>query len=89
MSGGGDRKGTFKVEFLKELERKAQEKWEEMKVYEMDAPEQGEGTPGNNLIISYNLIFSDWKGEARRGGVRLPLFKTMHGNRPKSELQQY
>ena len=59
MSGVGDRKGTFKVEFLKELERKAQEKWEEMKVYEMDAPEQGEGTPGNNLIISYNLIFSD------------------------------
>ena len=28
---GGDRKGTFKVEFLKEVERVAQEKWERMK----------------------------------------------------------
>ena len=33
---GGDRKGTFKVEFLKE----------NLKIYEVDAPEVGEGTTG-------------------------------------------
>jgi leucyl-tRNA synthetase len=43
---GGDRKGTFKVEFLKDVERRAQQKWEDMKVYEMDAPQTGEGTSG-------------------------------------------
>ena len=44
-----ERKGTFKVEFLKEVERAAQAKWEEMKVYEMDAPQQGEGGSGMSL----------------------------------------
>eukprot|EP00088_Acartia_fossae_P002624 TRINITY_DN1108_c1_g1_i3.p1 TRINITY_DN1108_c1_g1~~TRINITY_DN1108_c1_g1_i3.p1 ORF type:complete len:1178 (+),score=353.43 TRINITY_DN1108_c1_g1_i3:49-3582(+) len=53
MSGVGDRKGTFKVEFLKELERKAQEKWDAMKVYEMDAPETGEGTPDEKLMVTF------------------------------------
>ena len=31
-------KGTFKVEFLKEMERKVQADWEEDKVFEEDAP---------------------------------------------------
>ena len=43
---GGDRKGTFKVEFLKDIEKEAQEKWENLKIYEVDAPEVGEGTTG-------------------------------------------
>ena len=51
----GDRKGTFKVEFLKDVERKAQEKWEKMKVYEMDAPESGAGTPGNQSTVILTL----------------------------------
>jgi len=49
----GDRKGTFKVEFLKDVERKAQEKWEKMKVYEMDAPESGAGTPDEKLMVTF------------------------------------
>ena len=43
---GGDRKGTFKVEFLKEVEKEAQEKWENLKIFEVDAPQEGEGTTG-------------------------------------------
>ena len=41
-----DRKGTFKVEFLKEVERVAQEKWEQMKIFEVDAPTGGRDKPG-------------------------------------------
>ena len=59
---GGDRKGTFKVEFLKEVERKPQQKWEEMKVYEMDAPDQGEGTPGDAFNTGY-IIYLDYDVE--------------------------
>ena len=44
---GGDRKGTFKVEFLKEVERVAQEKWERMKAglhkVPFSSPLRGEG----------------------------------------------
>jgi len=36
-----DRKGTFKVEFLKEIERSAQAKWEELKIFDENAPEDG------------------------------------------------
>lgn len=42
-AGGGsgtatERKGTFKVEFLKELERVAQARWDEERIFEEDAP---------------------------------------------------
>jgi len=50
---GGDRKGTFKVEFLKDVERRAQQKWEDMKVYEMDAPQTGEGTSDEKLMVTF------------------------------------
>lgn len=33
-----ERKGTFKVEFLKEIEKKVQKKWEQDKMFEEDAP---------------------------------------------------
>jgi leucyl-tRNA synthetase len=34
----GERKGTFKVEFLKGVEREVQKKWDAAKVNEFDAP---------------------------------------------------
>ena len=36
---GESRKGTFKVEFLKDIEKKIQARWEENKAYEENAPE--------------------------------------------------
>ena len=41
-----ERKGTFKVEFLKEIEASVQERWDELKIFEEDAPDDGsKGTP--------------------------------------------
>ena len=57
---GGDRKGTFKVEFLKEVEKEAQEKWENLKIFEVDAPQEGEGTTGK---IFPRLITKDETSE--------------------------
>lgn len=39
MASNEARKGTFKVEFLKDIEKKIQARWEENKAYEEDAPE--------------------------------------------------
>ncbi|XP_068628221.1 leucine--tRNA ligase, cytoplasmic [Battus philenor] len=36
-----DRKGTFKVEYLQEIEKKVQKRWEEEKIFEMDVPTDG------------------------------------------------
>ncbi|CAG9091449.1 unnamed protein product [Plutella xylostella] len=36
-----DRKGTFKVEYLQEIERKVQERWEKEKIFEVEAPNDG------------------------------------------------
>ncbi|KAI5636626.1 tRNA synthetases class I (I, l, M and v) domain-containing protein [Phthorimaea operculella] len=36
-----DRKGTFKVEYLQEIEKEVQERWEKEKIFEMEAPEDG------------------------------------------------
>ncbi|KAL4709328.1 hypothetical protein ACJJTC_007060 [Scirpophaga incertulas] len=36
-----DRKGTFKVEYLQEIEKKVQEKWEQEKIFEIEAPNDG------------------------------------------------
>ena len=36
---GEPRKGTFKVEFLKDIEKKIQARWEENNAYEENAPE--------------------------------------------------
>jgi len=49
----GDRKGTFKVEFLKDLERSAQQKWESLKVYEEDAPQSGEGNSDEKYMVTF------------------------------------
>ena len=34
-------KGTFKVEFLKDIETDVQAKWDKLKVFEVEAPEDG------------------------------------------------
>ncbi|KOB74537.1 Leucyl-tRNA synthetase [Operophtera brumata] len=36
-----DRKGTFKVEYLQEIEKKVQARWEKEKMFEMEAPDDG------------------------------------------------
>ncbi|XP_045459482.1 leucine--tRNA ligase, cytoplasmic [Melitaea cinxia] len=36
-----DRKGTFKVEYLQEIEKKVQERWDREKIFEMEAPDDG------------------------------------------------
>ncbi|XP_053599926.1 leucine--tRNA ligase, cytoplasmic [Plodia interpunctella] len=36
-----DRKGTFKVEYLQDIEKKVQERWEKEKIFEMEAPSDG------------------------------------------------
>lgn len=38
LQAGLERKGTFKVDFLKKIEREVQEKWEREKAFEFDAP---------------------------------------------------
>ena len=48
-----ERKGTFKVEFLKELEAKAQAKWEREKIFEEDAP----STPRKDPMDKYMVTF--------------------------------
>ncbi|XP_065207931.1 leucine--tRNA ligase, cytoplasmic isoform X2 [Planococcus citri] len=36
-----ERKGTFKVEFLRQIEKQIQKKWDDEKIYEIDAAEDG------------------------------------------------
>jgi hypothetical protein len=43
---GTERKGTFKVEFLKDIERSAQAKWDQLKIFEVNAPQTGRSKPG-------------------------------------------
>lgn len=44
------RKGTFKVEFLKEIESQVQAKWEKEKVFELDAPKPGKDCPDKCMV---------------------------------------
>ncbi|XP_026470911.1 leucine--tRNA ligase, cytoplasmic [Ctenocephalides felis] len=48
-----DRKGTFKVEYLQQIERKIQEKWEQEKVYETDAPEEPRNSPTEKFFCTF------------------------------------
>ncbi len=45
MAAAAERKGTFKVEFLKEIEGVVQKRWHEEKIFEEDAPEAGTSSP--------------------------------------------
>ena len=44
-------KGTFKVEFLKEMERKVQAEWEEERVFEEDAPQKPD--PSSKYMVTF------------------------------------
>ena len=45
-------KGTFKVEFLKELERKCQREWDEGRVFEEDAPQKA-ADPASKFMVTF------------------------------------
>ena len=44
-------KGTFKVEFLKEMERRVQAEWEEARVFEEDAPQKPD--PSSKFMVTF------------------------------------
>lgn len=49
----GERKGTFKVEYLQKIERDVQAKWEKEKAFEFDAPAE----PRKSLEEKYLATF--------------------------------
>jgi len=50
----GERKGTFKVEFLKDIEKGVQAKWDEHKVFEVDAPNDGsKGSADEKYLVTF------------------------------------
>lgn len=53
MQAAVDRKGTFKVEFLQEIETEVQRKWEEEKVFEMDAPLEPRKSPNDKFMVTF------------------------------------
>ena len=49
-----ERKGTFKVEFLKKIESDVQERWDTLKVFEENAPEDGQkGTEDEKYFVTF------------------------------------
>ena len=48
-----ERKGTFKVEILKQIEEGVQQKWDELKVFEEDAPETGAGSSDEKYFVTF------------------------------------
>ena len=49
-----ERKGTFKVEFLKKIESDVQEKWDSLKIFEEDAPGDGQkGTEDEKYFVTF------------------------------------
>lgn len=53
MQANVERKGTFKVEYLQDVERKVQELWEKQKIYEIDAPEQPRKSPEEKFLCTF------------------------------------
>ena len=53
MAGATERKGTFKVEFLKEIERTMQQQWDEEKIYEVDAPSEPSATTKEKFMTTF------------------------------------
>ena len=50
----GERKGTFKVEFLKKIESDVQEKWDTLKIFEEAASEDGsKGTEDEKYFVTF------------------------------------
>ncbi|XP_043220831.1 leucine--tRNA ligase, cytoplasmic-like [Amphibalanus amphitrite] len=48
-----ERKGTFKVDYLKEIERDMQEKWSRDKVFEENAPESSKSGKGEKYFVTF------------------------------------
>lgn len=48
-----DRKGTFKVEYLQQIERDVQAKWEAEKVYEIDAPAEPRQSADEKYLTTF------------------------------------
>ncbi|KAG6459836.1 hypothetical protein O3G_MSEX011637 [Manduca sexta] len=46
-----DRKGTFKVEYLQEIEKKVQERWDKEKIFEVEAP--SDGKPHEKFLCTF------------------------------------
>ena len=56
-----ERKGTFKVEFLKEIESSVQERWDQLKIFEEDAPDDGsKGTQEEKLVDLFCFVLQLW-----------------------------
>lgn len=49
----GERKGTFKVEYLQKIERDVQAKWDAEKVYENDAPLEPRKKPNEKFLATF------------------------------------
>lgn len=48
-----DRKGTFKVEYLQKIEQDVQARWEEAKIYEVDAPLEPRKSPDEKFFCTF------------------------------------
>lgn len=48
-----DRKGTFKVEYLQQIEREIQQKWADEKIYEIDAPAEPRSSPDEKFLTTF------------------------------------
>ena len=48
-----ERKGTFKVDYLKEIERDMQEKWSRDNVFEEDAPAPSKGGKEEKYFVTF------------------------------------
>ena len=54
IMSGEPRKGTFKVEFLKDIEKKIQARWEENNAYEENAPED---MKQEKFMVTFQIYF--------------------------------
>jgi leucyl-tRNA synthetase len=50
---GGDRKGTFKVEYLQKIETEVQARWEAEKINEGDAPEKPKKSNDEKFFVTF------------------------------------
>ncbi|ETN58342.1 leucyl-tRNA synthetase [Anopheles darlingi] len=53
MATGGERKGTFKVEFLQKIEREIQERWQKDRVYDVDAPVEPRTRDDEKFLVTF------------------------------------
>lgn len=48
-----ERKGTFKVEFLRQIEQQVQKRWYDEKIFEVDAPKDGNHTDHEKFFTTF------------------------------------